>query len=173
MSEVQDDAITFTVEPLAKRHKRDDFSCGAEPLDRYLKTQASQDKRRRFSAPYVAVTDDDIVIAYYALSSFRIDQPDLPEDERKKIPGYPDVPATLLGRLAVDQKYRGQGLGEHMLLHALKRSYDLSCEIASYAVVVDAKDEAAIVFYQHFNFLQFPGTPNRLYLPMKQVAKLF
>ena len=84
-----------------------------------------------------------------------------------------DVPATLLGRLAVDQKYRGQGLGEHMLLHALKRSNDLSCEIASYAVVVDAKDEAVIAFYQHFNFLQFPGTPDRLYLPMKQVAKLF
>lgn len=173
MSEDQDAAITFTVEPLAKRHKRDVFSCGAEPLDRYLKIQASQDKRRRFAAPYVAVTDNNIVVAYYALSSFRIDQPDLPEDERKKLPGYPDVPATLLGRLAVDQKYRGQGIGEHMLLHALKRSNDLSCEIASYAVVVDAKDDAAIAFYQHFNFLQFPGTPNRLYLPMKQVAKLF
>ena len=86
--------------------------------------------------PYVAVTDNNIVVAYYTLSSFRIDQPDLPEDERKELPGYPDVPATLLGRLAVDQKYRGQGIGEHMLL-------------------------------------QFPGTPNRLYLPMKQVAELF
>ena len=67
MSEAQDAATTFTVEPLAKRHKRDVFSCGTEPLDRYLKTQASQDKRRRFAAPYVAVTDDDIVIAYYAI----------------------------------------------------------------------------------------------------------
>ena len=108
MSEDRDAAVTFTVEPLVKRHKRDDFSCGAEPLDRYLKTQASQDKKRRFAAPYVAVTDDNIVIAYYALSSFRIDQPELPEDERKKLPKYPDVPATLLGRLAVDQNYRGQ-----------------------------------------------------------------
>lgn len=173
MSEDRDAAVTFTVEPLVKRHKRDDFSCGAEPLDRYLKTQASQDKKRRFAAPYVAVTDDNIVIAYYALASFRIDQPELPEDERKKLPKYPDVPATLLGRLAVDQNYRGHGIGEHMLLHALKRSNDLSSEIASYAVVVDAKDDAAIAFYQHFNFLRFPGTPNRLYLPMKQVAKLF
>lgn len=173
MSENPDTAVTFIVEPLAKRHKRDVFSCGAEPLDRYLKIQASQDKRRRFAAPYVAVTDDNIVIAYYALSSFRIDQPDLPEDERKKLPKYPNVPATLLGRLAVDQNYRGQGVGEHMLLHALKRSNDLSSEIASYAVVVDAIDDTAIAFYQHFNFLLFPNTPNRLYLPMKQAAKLF
>ena len=169
----QDFAVTFTVEPLARRHKRDNFSCGAEPLDRYLKTQASQDKKRRFAAPYVAVTDDNIVIAYYVLSSFRIDHPDLPEDERKKLPKYPNLPATLLGRLAVDQNYRGQGIGEYMLLHALKRCNDLSSEIASYAVVVDAKDDAAITFYRHFNFRVFPSTANRLYLPMKQVAKLF
>ncbi len=173
VSEDQDAAITFSVEPLAKRHQRDGFSCGAEPLDRYLNIQASQDQRRRFAAPYVAVTDNDIVVAYYSLSSFRINQPDLPGEERKKLPGYPNVPATLLGRLAVDQKYHGRGIGEHMLLHALKRSNDLSCEIASYAIVVDAKDDAAIAFYQHFNFLQFPSTSNRLYLPVKQLAKLF
>ena len=79
---------------------------------------------------------------------------------------------ALASRLAVDQTYRGQGIGEHMLVHALKRSNELSSEIASYAVV-DDKDEAAFAFYQHFNFLPFPGTPNGLYLPVKQVAKLF
>ena len=146
MAEDQDAPTTFTVEPLAKRHGRNSFSCGTEPLDRYLKIQASQDKKRRIAAPFVAVTDTNIVVAYYSLSSFRIDLPELLEDERKKLPRYPDVPATLLGRLAVDQKYRGQGIGEHMLLHALKRSSDLSYEIASYAVVVDAKDEAAVAF---------------------------
>ena len=172
MSE-NEDAVTFIVEPLAKRHKRDKFSCGAEPLDRYLKTQATQDARRGYAAPIVAVTGDNTVIAYYTLSAFKIDLPDLPENERKKLPRYPDVPATLLGRLAVDQNFRGQGIGEHMLLHALKRSHDLSSEIASFAVVVDAKDDAAIAFYQHFNFLQFPECNDRLYLPMKQVAKLF
>ena len=172
MSE-DDTPPTFTTEPLAKRHKRDDFSCGADPLDRYLKTQASQDMRRGVAAPYVAAPYDNTVIAYYTLSAFKIDLPDLPEGERKKLPRYPDVPATLLGRLAVDQNYRGQGLGEHLLLHALKRSYDLSSAIASYAIVIDAKDDAAIAFYQHFNFLQFPERTDRLYLPMKQVAKLF
>lgn len=165
--------VTFTVEPLAKHHKRTDFSCGAEPLDLYLKNQASQDAKRGFAAPMVAVTIDTIVIAYYTLSAFKIDLPDLTEDERKKLPKYPDVPATLLGRLAVDEKYRGLGIGADMLAHALTRSYEQSSKIASYAIIVDAKDEAAISFYQHFGFTSFPDRRDRLYLPMKQVAKLF
>jgi GNAT superfamily N-acetyltransferase len=168
-----EDSVTFTVQPLARRHKRDDFSCGIEPLDRYLKTQASQDARRGFAAPIVAVTDDNTVIAYYTLSAFTIGVGELPEEETKGFPKHPVAPATLLGRLAVEQSCRGQGIGEHMLLHALKRAYDLSSEIASYTVVVDAKNDAAAAFYQHFGFQPLPERTDRLYLPMKQLAKLF
>jgi len=166
------DAIPFSFEPLTRKHDREAFSCGSEPLDRYLKTQARQDASRGFAAPIVAVTGGKTIIAYYTLASYSVGVRELPEDETKGLPKYPDVPATLLGRLAVDQEFRGQGFGGHMLLHALKRSYDLSAEIASFLVVVDAKDDTAIAFYEHYGFKRLPDRPDRLYLPMKQIAKL-
>ena len=87
MSE-DDTAPTFTTEPLAKRHQRDKFSCGIEPLDRYLKTQTSQDARRGYAASIVAVTDDNTVIAYYTLSSYRID----PRPARRRNPETSQIP---------------------------------------------------------------------------------
>ena len=168
-----DTAPTFTVEPLAKRHKRADFSCGIDPLDRYLKTQASQDAKRRVAAPFAAVTSDNTVIGYYTLSAFSIELAALPAAQAKKLPKYPIVPATLLGRLAVDQSQHGRGVGELILMDALSRSYTNTPEIASYAVVVDAKNDAAIAFYQRYDFIQFPDRPNRLFLPMNVIAKLF
>ena len=159
--------------PLTKAHKRDNFSCGLEPLDRYLKTQASQDVKRSIAAPFVCTANDDSVIGYYTLSSFSVELSTLPASQIKKLPKYPIVPATLLGRLAVHQNYHGQGLGEHLLMDALARSHKISAEIASYAVIVDAKNDVAITFYQTYGFISFPEYPNRLFLTMKQVAKLF
>jgi ribosomal protein S18 acetylase RimI-like enzyme len=78
-----------------------------------------------------------------------------------------------MGRLAVDVRLRGQGLGELLLVDALKRSFRNSREVASFAVVVDAKDENAVRFYEHFDFLPFSDSPDRLFLPMNQIAKLF
>lgn len=168
-----DNSITFIVEPLAKHHKRTGFSCGIDPLDRYLKTQASQDAKRGVAAPFAVVTLDNDVIGYYTLSAFSIELAVLPPAQAKKLPKYPTVPATLLGRLAVDQNHRGLGVGELLLMDALSRSYRATSEIASYAVVVDAKNDAAIAFYHRYDFIQFPDRPNRLFLPMNVIAKLF
>lgn len=164
----------YSIEPLGKAHDRSAFSCGNEVLDRYLREQAGQDARRHAAAPFVLVEKNKtVVLGYYTLSSFGIFLEDLPEATAKKFPRYPLVPATLLGRLAVDENYKGKGLGELLLVDALKRSYEQAHVIGSAAVVVEALDEAAVAFYRHFDFLPFPNHPHRLFLPMKTVGRLF
>jgi len=165
----------WIVEPLGKAHDRPSFSCGYEVLDRYLLEQASQDARRRVAAPFVLVQESErkTIVGYYTLSALGIDLHDLPGNVIKKLPSYPVVPVTLLGRLAVDQHYRGQRAGEFLLMDALLRAYTQSSQIAAAAVVVDAIDEHAARFYRHFGFTHFPDKPTRLFLPMKTVAELF
>jgi len=91
----------------------------------------------------------------------------------RRLPKYPEVPATLIGRLAISEKFRGQRLGEFLLLDALHRALEQSRQVASAAVIVDAKDESARRFYEHFDFLSLPGTPNHLFLPMRTIERLF
>lgn len=166
------DEHEFAIEPVAKHHERAAFACGVAALDLYLKQRASQDARNRIAAPFVLAGVDHRVVGYYTLSSFSIALSDLPENIARKLPKYPFVPATLLGRLATDQNYRGRRLGEHLLMDALRRSFELSKEIASYAVVVDAKGGAAS-FYQSYEFQAFPQQPSRLFMPMKKIERLF
>ena len=121
----------------------------------------------------LAPTDQQKTIAgYYSLSSTAVRLADLPETTRERLPRYPLVPATLLGRLAVDQAYRGRGLGERLLIDALQRSLTTSRSVASVAVIVDAKDEHGVLFYTRYGFTAFPDQPLRLFLPMKTVEAL-
>ena len=161
------------VGPLQKHHDIASFSCGSEPLDRYLKKLASQDARNRVAAPFVLVDTDDRVIGYYTLTAFSTMLGELPDPIARKLPKYPVVPATLLGRFARDLNHRGRGLGEYLLMDALHRSWQTSKQIASYAVVVDAKDDAAVAFYQAYEFQIFPDHASRLFLPMKKIERLF
>ena len=163
----------ITVEPLGRQHDRTAFQCAAEALDRYLKQQARQDADKRVAAPFVAVRPPDVrVLGYYTLSASVLTLADLPDDLACKLPRYPQLPVTLLGRLAVDQSTKGQGLGGHLLLDALHRSLAHADEIAAMAVVVDAKDENAVSFYRHYGFLPLQAKPNRLFVPMRSVAQL-
>ncbi len=91
----------------------------------------------------------------------------------KKLPRYPLIPATLLGRLAVDRRFQGQGMGEFLLMDALHRAFEQSAGIAAAGVVVDAIDAGAARFYQQFGFVAFPSIAGRLFLPMKTVRELF
>jgi GNAT superfamily N-acetyltransferase len=162
------------VEPLGKQHDRAAFACGNEIFDRYLKEIASQDARRLVAAPFglVAATAPKTVLGYYTLSAFGIDLGSLSADVARKLPVYPVVPATLLGRLAVDQRHRRQGMGEFLIMDALRRAYVQSSQIAAVAVIVDAIDEQAVRFYRHFDFIPFPDRRDRLFLPMKTIATL-
>jgi len=166
---------SWLVEPLGKKHDRATFSCGDEILDRYLRETARQDARRLVAAPFVVVETNaaKTILGYYTLSSFAVGLGTLPDDVARKLPRYPDVPVTLLGRLAVDQRHRGEGIGEFLLMDALHRAWEQSSQIAAAAVVVDAIDNAAARFYRHFDFTPFPDRTDRLFLPMKTIATLF
>lgn len=159
------------VEALQASHDRSAFESGVEPLDRYLKTQAGQDSRKNMAAPYVLLLQDDTIVGYYTISSTAVSIGDFPERVTRKLPRYPLVPATLIGRLAVDRRHRGRGHGRHLLADALYRA--MRSEIASYAVVVDAKDESARQFYERESFIPFPVDPTRLFLPIADYRKVF
>ena len=120
------------------------------------------------------MTAENRIAGYYTLSASIILADDLPEEtvKRLKWPRYRELPATLIGRLARDITFRGQGIGELLLMDALKRALN-NVEVASLAVIVDSKDEEARQFYARYGFLSFPDTEKRLYLPMKTVEKLF
>lgn len=170
----QGESLPLRVEPLGKVHDRAAFYCGISALDSYLKKQAGQDARRFAAAPFVLCEGDSVaVLGYYTLSAVSIDLGALPEETAGKLPRYPDVPAALIGRLAVDERRRGERLGEYLLLDALHRSWRMAGEIAAAAVVVEAKDERARRFYEAYDFRIFPDQPERLFLPMKMVGQLF
>ncbi len=167
-------ATPWRIVPLGRTHDRSAFACGSEPLDRYLALQARQDAEKRVAAPFVLVEPPSArVLGYYTLSASLVLADALPADLAKRLPRYPQLPVTLLGRLAVDRTARGKGLGELLLVDALRRSLQGAVEIAAMAVVVDAKDSAAQSFYERFGFIALQRQPARLFLPMKTVAALF
>lgn len=151
-------------------HDRTTFKSGAEPLDRYLHHQVTQDTRRRVTVCFVALTDEQRIAGYYTLASASLLLNDLPPDIGKKLPRYPTVPAVRMGRLAVDQTFKGRGLGGALLADALARS--ARSEIAAFALAVDAKDELAAAFYRHHGFIALPDSPLTLFLPLATVQRL-
>ena len=159
------------VEPLGPSHDRSRFSCGVDALDRYIKTQARQEARNRVAAPFVLILNDGEIAGFYTLSATALRLPDLPEATVRKLPRYPLIPATLISRLAVDLAHRGKGYGRFLLADALYRS--VRSEIASFAVIVEAKDESAVNFYARESFLRFPDHPLKLFRPMADIAHLF
>lgn len=162
------------IEPLGKHHNRGDFDCGVYELNCYIKEQAGQDIKKRIAASFILVGDAPGAIAgYYTLSAASVNIGELPEKTAKKLPRYPLMPATLIGRLAVSKLYQKKGYGELLLMDALKRSLLSTREIGSVAVIVDAKDNAAREFYTYFQFIALEGHRNRLFLPMIVVEKLF
>jgi GNAT superfamily N-acetyltransferase len=164
----------YRVEPLGQQHNRKAFSSGVEPLDRYLRERARQDARRRVAAPFVLCEGQSyVVLGYYTLSALSIDVGAWPEDVARKLPHYPVVPATLLGRLAVDTSLRGKGMGEYLLMDALRRALVASRQVAAVAVIVDAKDDNAVAFYRRYEFIPFADQVNRLFLPMGTIEQLF
>ena len=161
-------------EPLAKKLDRAAFSCGYVELDRYIHERASQEARREICAAVVLLEGgDNRVIGYYSLSATSILLDDLPENTGQKLPRYPDIPATLLGRLAVDERYMGGGHGELLLMDALRRAFQATTDVASFAVVVDPKDKKSRSFYEHYEFIALPDQKLRMFLPMSTIAGLF
>jgi len=163
--------IEYRIEPLRSHHDRADFACGVPELDMYLQRQARQDQERKLAAVFVLTADGKTVAGFYTLSAHSILAADLPEGYPKKLPRFP-LPVTLLGRMAVSQNLHGRRLGEFLLMHALERAWTGSQQVASWAGVVDAK-AGAREFYLKHDFVPLPSQPNRLFLPMATIEKLF
>jgi GNAT superfamily N-acetyltransferase len=157
---------------LGAPHDRAGFACGVESLDRYLKTQAGQDVRRKANAVFVLSAADAParILGYYTLCATAISQGEAPEEARKHIPRYPLISCTLIGRLAVAKDSQGQGLGSILLADALRRAFESASSVGACMVVVDALDETAAGFYAAHGFVRLPDSL-RLVLPMLQVAR--
>ena len=165
---------TFEIKPLDKDvHDRAAFSCGEAELDAYLQTQSSQDRKRLSSVIYVGAVNTSKIIGYYSLSQFSIELNAIPDDIAKHFSRYPQLPATLLGRLAVHTEAQGHGYGEILLIDSLRRALEVSTKIASCVVVVDVKNDKARSFYMKYGFIGVVDVASRLILPMKTIARMF
>jgi GNAT superfamily N-acetyltransferase len=163
----------WVIEALRPAHERRSFTCGKPPLDTFLRTLVSQYEKRRLGRTFVATPPGEPRVAgYYTLAAGAFDPGSLPEAERQKLPAH-SVPVILLGRLAVDQAFRGQRLGETLLFHALRTALDVSEKIGAFAIDVRAIDDEARAFYVKYGFLPLEDDPLHLYLPMKTVEAMF
>lgn len=162
--------MALAFEPLGKQHDRSTFSCGQAELDDWFRRRASQDQRRNVARVFVAVESELGVIGFYSLSSFKLEFDNLPEEIARKLPRYDGVPAALIGRLARDLRVRGKGVGELLVADAVRRTLNAARSLAVFAIVVEAKDENAVRFYESFGFRRFPLHPNRLFLPASSAA---
>jgi GNAT superfamily N-acetyltransferase len=165
--------MSLSIELLAsKQHDRSSFACGEESLDDYIKLRASQELKKAVSTSFVLLEPPaKTVLGYYCLSSYSIDISNLDEPIAKGLPRYPLLPATLIGRLAVDVSTQGKGYGGLLLADAMKRALAASRQVASVAVVVDAIDRKAVEFYLKYGFKVFPRIPMKLYISMESIEE--
>ena len=156
------------IEPLGKHH-RAAFSCGVTALDDWFHLRAGQDEKRNAARVFVAIDDQRRIVGFYSLSSFTLTIADLPHQYAKHLPRYDLIPAALIGRLARDQRVRGEGVGDLLLADAVRRVIGASRSLAVFAIVVEATDEKA--FYRDFGFAPFPSRPLRLFMPVSDAAE--
>ena len=166
--------MNHLTELLDTKHRKKEFLCGKDMLDRYFQEQANQDVKKKLSTCFVKEdSTTGLVAGYYTLSNSSISKDLIPFDIQKRLPpSYASIPVTLLGRLAVDTRFHGKGLGKFLLLDALYRSYDLSTKIGSFAVVVDPLDSEAESFYTKYGFIKLPDS-GKMFLTMKTIEQLF
>lgn len=159
--------LQFVIELLGKRHKRENFDCGEQNLNDFLKKYARQNSEKGFGRTFVAVLPDETdILGFYTISSGSISFEIVPE----KLPRYP-IPTVHLGRLATDVNSRGQGLGELLLIDALQRTVLVAAELGIYAVELCALTENAKNFYLKYGFVALKDDERHLYLPIETLRK--
>lgn len=162
----------WAVERLASSHDRSSFDCGEPVLTTWLRARAGQFDRRDLARTFVAIRPGEAtVFGYYAISTHRVIYDALPPSEGKGLPRL-DVPTVLIGRLAVERSVQGQGLGEILLIDALRRSATIAEQVGVRAVEVEAIDDRARRFYEKYGFRSLQDEPRHLFMPMHEVRKL-
>ena len=163
----------FLIERLnPAHHRREEFRCESTELTLFLRQRARKEMEALASACFVLVPvgDSGRIAGYYTLSASEITATDVPPAVATRLPRYPHLPATLLGRLARDEAFRGQGIGDRLVHDALRRAFAGSAEIGALAVITDPKDAKAERFYTDFGFRPFKG--RRMFLPMLEIGRL-
>jgi GNAT superfamily N-acetyltransferase len=163
------------VEPLGKLHDRGSFDCGVPQLNEFLKKLARQQQEKNIGKTFVAVSNqgDPKILGFYTLSAGSIQFVSLPTQVQKKLPRYP-VPVAILGRLAVNKSNQGAGVGKALLRDALLRVASVAeSDMGVAAVVVDAKNEAAARYYEHYGFQPLRDKPGTLFLLTKTILEVF
>ena len=161
----------YVIEPLAKSHDLFKFDCGTISLTEWLQRFAWQNQQAESAKIYVAHSRDNLVVGYHSLTASSIRRDDAPSRVAKGLANQP-IGVVLLGRLAVDQRVKGKGLGRALLLDALSRTARAAEAIGIRALLVHAIDEDAKRFYQHFNFETSPVDSMHLMLLIKDLRAL-
>jgi GNAT superfamily N-acetyltransferase len=154
-------------------HDRNSFDCGVNELNAFLKQHANQNQSKNISTTYVAVVavsadDRKKIYGYYTLSAGHIQCDQLPENIKSKLPKYP-IPIARIGRLAVDNDHKGQGIGGFLLYDAFTNVLSIANKMGVYAVVVDAKNDDAKAFYKKYGFNEFQDSALTLFLPIDTI----
>jgi GNAT superfamily N-acetyltransferase len=166
----------IVIESLDKgKHARLAFTCGSEPLDRFIHDHAYQAAAKGLSKTYVAVdeSDESDILGYYTVTTCRIEAGQLPRSAGRalKLSAH-ELPASLVARLAVSESAKGRGIGSLMLMDAMARCARAAGEIGSVAVVVDALDEGVISFYEKVGFTPFEPGSRKMFIPMTTVRNI-
>jgi GNAT superfamily N-acetyltransferase len=166
--------LEFNIQSMSRHLDLGSFDCGSQALNDYLQKYARQNHDRNISKTFVAVEKGKSrkVFGFYTLVASEIDAKTIPSTHSKHLPRYP-VPAVRIGRLGVDKRHKGQGIGGELLWDALGKANRLSDEMGIYAVVVDAKDEKAVHFYHKYGFVPLSNNPKTLFLPVETIKILF
>ncbi len=155
--------MTFASVPYdPAEHDASTFSCGEPSLDRWLAVDAAAETKRGSARVWVWLVEAGRVVAYYSLSASKVKRDDIPKALGRG--GPVEIPAVLVGRLALDASLRGQRLGEVLLADALGRIVDATQTVGARFVVVDALHEKVALFYERLGFRR---VPDRLLLVQK------
>jgi ribosomal protein S18 acetylase RimI-like enzyme len=165
---------SFEFHTLDKSFDRTPFDCGSPELNNFLKSKARQNQVANFNKTFVAIQSGDKtkrVLGFYSLSMGEVDLSSLPENLQKKLPKHP-VPVARMGRLAVDNSTKGQGLGKFLLVDAMKRVQSASVSVGVYALLVDAKNDSAKTFYKKYGFIELVDELMTLFLPLASFPQM-
>lgn len=166
--------MALSIQPLSPEHDRPGFDCGNEPLNRYLKETARQHSERGISRTFVLVDTDSPtprpILGYYTLNLCQIAAEELPPETAKRLPRK--VGALKLGRLAIAREHQRKGFGKVLLADALMKCVQVSGQAGGIGLFVDAKDEAARVYYERFGFVSLSPDPLQMFLPMQSIVRL-
>jgi len=171
--------MRITFEILDKhRHDRDNFDCGSEELNSFLKNQANQRQKRHNAVTHVAVDVDEVkvpklIYGYYTLSNYSLDCNILPIAEAKKMPIKEKIPSLKLGRLARNKLYSNPGFGKIILMEVFRKAVALSTEVGIYLIDVDILNAEVGKFYRQFGFIEFIDDNKHMFITIETLKKLF